>query len=421
MTQTDRIEPKSVKGANARRRDWLLLPAVSLLTVCFLATSAELLSRLVYPSTQVAFQNCFAMNDPTGEAAVKPNSVCWEQIPESYSKVEYRFNREGHRSSGELSPKSPGMYRIVLIGSSMTFGLFVPREKTFAALLPEELSVETGRKIEVYNEATGGKFRGGPFPTQDSAQHFDEVLAAQPDLILWVITPTDVINAESKEKPASQQGETPQDNPRSATDSSNPRSFWRKLTASIAEGTFGERLKSRWEGTRTSVVLKHFLIASESQDEYIKSYLKNGDDISFLETNPDAKWQMQLHYFDTELAEIVGIARNARIPLAAVFVPNRPQAAMISKGDWPAGYDPFKLRDEVRNGIVSGGGHFIDILPDYHGIPNPEREYYPVDGHPDADGQAIICRFLVKELTSGAVPELKASTPSEIAMQPGKR
>jgi len=420
MTQTDRTEPKSVKGQNSRRRDRVLLPAISLLTVCLLATSAELLSRWLYPSTQVDFQNCFVMNDPTGDAAVKPNSVCWEQIPESSSKIEYRFNRKGHRVSAELSPKPPGMYRIVLIGSSLTLGLFVPRENTFAALLPEELSVETGRKIEVYNEATGGKFRGGPFPTQSSAQHFDEILAAQPDLILWVITPTDVINALSKEYSDSQYGGTRQEDLRSATNSSRPRNFWSNFIDSIAKGTFSDRLKYRWEETRTSVVLKHFLIASESQDEYIKSYLKNGDDINFLKTNPDAKWQLQLRYFDTEVAEIAGQARNARIPLAAVFVPNRAQAAMISKGDWPVGYDPFKLENEVRDNIVKNGGRFIDILHDYHGVPSPERDYFPVDGHPDADGQAIICRFLVKELTSGTFPELRASSPREIAMQPGR-
>ncbi len=405
----------------SRRRDWVLLPAVSILTICLLAISAELLSRWLYPSTQVGLQNCFAMDDPTGDAAVKPNSVCWEQIPESSLKVEYRFNRRGHRAGAELSPKPPDTYRIVLIGSSFTQGLFVPREKTFAALLPEELSKKTGRKIEVYNEATGGKFRGGPFPTQNSAQHFDAVLAAQPDLILWVITPTDVINAPSKEKADSPHRGTLQEDPRSATGSAKPRSFWSNFRASIAKGTFGERLKSRWEETRTSIVLKHLLIASESQDEYIKSYLRNGDDADFLKTKPDAKWQMQLQYFDAELAEITGLAKNAGVNLVAVFVPNRPQAAMISKSDWPAGYDPFTLEDEVRDSVVSDGGHFIDILPDYRGIPSPERDYFPVDGHPDADGQAIIFRFLAKELTSGTVPALKASTPPDIAMQPGRQ
>src|ERR1700685_1295662 len=81
MAQTDRTEPRAVEETNTRRRDWVLLTAGSLLTICLLAISAELLSRWLYPSTQIGFQNCFTMNDPTGGAAVKPNSVCWEQIP----------------------------------------------------------------------------------------------------------------------------------------------------------------------------------------------------------------------------------------------------------------------------------------------------------------------------------------------------
>jgi hypothetical protein len=420
MTQTVPTQSGTAKEQSSLG-DWVLLPTVSVLTICILAISAELMSRWLYPVSQIGFQNCFATDNPTGDAAVKPNSVCWEQIPESTLKAEYRFNHRGHRAGTELSPKTLGTYRIVLIGSSFAQGLFVPRERTFAALLPEELSMKTGRKIEVYNEATGGKFRGGPFPTQNSAQHFDEVLAAQPDLILWVLTPTDVINAQSDENGDSPDRGAIQEDPRSEKDSAKPRSFWSSFTASIAAGTFSQRLRSRWEETRTSVVLKHLMIASESQDEYIKSYLKNGDDISFLKVEPDARWQMQLRYFGTEIAEIAALARNAAVPLVAVFAPNRAQAAMISKGDWPDGYDPFRLKNEVRDIVVSRGGQFIDILPDYRGIPSPERNYFPVDGHPDADGQAIICRFLVKELTSGTVPDLKASTPHEIAMEPGKQ
>ena len=292
MTQSGPTGHQAVKEPQSRRRDWVLLPALGLLTICLMAVSAEWLSRWFYPVTQVGLQNCFATNDPTGDAAVKPNSVCWEQTAESTLKAEYRFNSRGHRAGTELNPKAPGIYRIVLIGSSITQGLFVPREKTFAALLPEELSVETGRKVEVYNEATGGKFRGGPYPTQNSAQHFDKVLAAKPDLIRWVITPTDIMNAGSMEHADSPDAAGAiQEDPRSATSSATPRSFWNKVTASIAKGTFGERLKSRWEDTRTSIVLNHLLIAGESQDGYIKSYLRNGDDSNFLKTEPDSKWQ----------------------------------------------------------------------------------------------------------------------------------
>ena len=420
MTQSGPAELDVAKGTNLRRRDWILLPGLSLLTIFLMAVSAELLSRHFFPISQVGFQNCFATNDPTGDAPVKPDSVCWERTAESNLTAEYRFNSRGDRAGTELNPKPPGTYRIVLIGSSLTQGLFVPREKTFAALLPAELSTETGRKVEVYNEATGGKFRGGPYPTQNSAHHFDEVLEAQPDLILWVITPTDIMNAGSKEDADSPDTGALQEDPRSATGSAKPRSFWKKITASIAKGTFGERLQSRWEDTRTSVALKHLLIASESQDEYIKSYLRDGADANFLKTAPDAKWQSQLLEFDAELAQIVGLADSARVPLVAVLVPNRPEAAMISKGDWPAGYDPFKLENEVSDTIVSHGGRFIDILGDYRGIPGPERYYFPVDGHPDAHGQAIIAQLLAKALTSGAVPALKATIPPDIAMEPGK-
>jgi hypothetical protein len=191
--------------------------------------------------------------------------------------------------------------------------------------------------------------------------------------------------------------------------------------ASIAKGTFGARIKAHWEDTRTSVVLKHLLIASQSQNEYIKSYLRNGDDADFLKNKPDPQWQMQLQSFEAELAKITGLAKNADVKLVAIFVPNRAQAAMISKGQWPAGYDPFTLEHEIRDSVVNDGGHFIDILPDYRDIPSPERDYFPVDGHPDADGQAIILKFLVKELTNGSVPELRALTPPDIAMQPGRQ
>ena len=172
MTLSGPTEPEAANGLKSRRRDWILLPGLALLTVCLMAVSAELLSRQFFPVTQGGFQNCFKTNDPTGDAAVRPNSVCWEQTAESTLKAEYRFNSRGHRAGGELNPKPPGTYRIVLIGSSLTQGLFVPREKTFAALLPEELSMETGRKIEVYNEATGGKFRGWTIPNAELCAAF---------------------------------------------------------------------------------------------------------------------------------------------------------------------------------------------------------------------------------------------------------
>ncbi len=413
MTQSVLTDTGAAKRPKSRRADWIVLPALSLLTISAMAVSAELLSRCLFPVTQVGFQNCFVTNDPTGEAPVKPNSVCWERTAESSLKTEYRFNSRGHRAGTELNAKPPESYRIVLIGSSFTQGLFVPREKIFAALLLNDLSAQTGRNVEVYNEGTGGKFRGGSYPTQNSAQNFDQVLAAQPDLILWVITPGDISNSGAMENTNSI-GAAPihEDSP-SGTSLPQPRSSWKKLAASIANGTFLARLKSRWEDSRTSVVLKHFLIASESEDEYVESYLKNGDDANFLMVQPSPKWQVKLQSFDAELAAITSLAKNANVPLVAVFVPNRPQAAMLSRNHWQPDYDPFKVENQIRDSLVDHGGRFIDILGDYRGIPGLEKEYFPVDGHLNADGHAMVARFLAKNLSGGALPTLSAPSQAQ--------
>ena len=69
-------------------------------------------------------------------------------------------------------------------------------------------------------------------------------------------------------------------------------------------------------------------------------------------------------------------AKSRGCALCGVFlVPTRAQAAMISMGEWPAGYDPYKLDDELRAIVTSHGGIYIDILPDFRNIPNPEQYY----------------------------------------------
>jgi len=392
--------------ANLPMRDWMLLPVIGLSTIVFLAISAELLARWVFPVYEVGLKDCFATDNLSGDAPVKPNSVCWEQIAESKFIAEYRFNSRGHRAGMEMEAKRPGTYRIVMIGSSFAMGLFVPRDMTFAALLPAELSRETGRNIELYNEATGGEFRGGPFPVRTSARQFPQVLSAAPDMILWVVTPNDFRNAYNDAiAPPDRETQPTASLPDKQQDSLP--NFWSKLQLALAQGTLGKKLRARWEDSRTSLVLRHILIASESQDQYVRSYLKNEEDAGFLKAELTGHWQRLLQNFQIDAADFESQARAAGIPFVTVLVPNRAQAAMLSMSEWPAGYNPYKLDDELRGIIVSNGGTYIDILRDFQTIPNPEREYFPVDGHPDADGHALIARLLGKELIGGAVPALK--------------
>jgi len=384
-------------------RDWILLPAVGLLTIAVMAAATELAARWAFPTWSQGLLDCFPKDNPTGDLPVHPNCVCSERIAESKYTVEYKFNSLGNRENHELEPKKPGTYRIVLIGSSMTMGLFVPKERTFAALLPEQLSQETGRKIEVYNEAPGGKFRGGTYPTRDSVAQFDKVLAAQPDMVLWVITPWDAVNAgfNAAAVPAAPTGPAP-------------------------KRTLADRLNYRWDESRSSIVLKHLLLANDSQDEYVRSYLRNEDFAGFLRAAPGPKWDAQLKAFDEDVTQIQAKAKAAGVPFVAVLVPNRAQAAMVSEGKWPEGYDPYKLDHALRDVVVANGGTYLDILPAYSTIPSPEQNYFPVDGHPDSNGHTVIAKLLTRQLAekfkTGAIPEAKpeAKPPAKPASEESK-
>lgn len=287
-----------------------------------------------------------------------------------------------------------------MLGSSFPLGLRMRWESTFAALLPKALSKATRRKIDVYDEA-------GPGHPHQIVTRFNSILAVQPDIILWVLTPFD-IETETLDFytpiPRAENGKT-------------ARALFRMKEA-FAERTFADAADYIWtramepfENSATSLMAKHFLFESENQ--YVKACLFGGDSLGYIRVEQSAQWQSRLRMFESDDAAIERQAKAAGVPVVAVLVPNRPLAAITSLGKWPDGFDPYKLDDDVRSIVESHGGTYIDLLKYFHGIPNAEQYYLPIDGHPTAEGHAIIARLLAEELTSGAVPAFKVETASE--------
>jgi hypothetical protein len=280
-----------------------------------------------------------------------------------------------------------------MAGSSIAMGWSASREETFAALLPVELSRQTGRKVELYNE---GMFLQKP---KNLDLRFNAVLAAKPDLVLWVLTPWDIqLTVPDRVMPAEPGflGRTRYRVKEAVASKSIPNVAQEILDA-------GREIMA---DTSTGLLLEHFLYKSQSQ--YVKSYLRSGDvEAGFLKNEQSARWQSCLRNFEMYAADIELRANTAGVPLVAVLIPNRAQAAMLSTGDWPADYDPYKLDSELRTIITRHGGIYVDILPDYRDVPNPEEGYFPVNGHPNAEGHATISRLMAKELTGGAVPALR--------------
>jgi hypothetical protein len=332
--------------------------------------------------------------------------VCWDKGNES-ELTEYRFNSCGQRASFECGPKTPGTYRIVMVGSSFAMGDRVAESDSLAALLPAELSRQTGRNIELYNQ---GMLWGTPASV---SLRFNKVLAAQPDMILWPIGPWDIQNVNVV---MPYEMNKASDFDKKDAHQLSSMSFAARIRLSI--GSFARNAVPPSVSTHIAqarVMLQHSLYQSQSQ--YLDSYLLNGaQDAEFLRDEPNAQWSAQLKKFDEYIASMEEQSRAAGVTFVAVFVPNRAQAAMISLGEWPDGYDPYKVGDEVRAIVTSHGGTYIDILPGYRNPPNPEHDYLAVDGHPDAHGHAFITGLLDKALIGGAVPALKVTNDPRIGL-----
>jgi hypothetical protein len=400
MTLYNSAESGNPNEEKLPRRDWILLPLLSLLTICLMLGSTELIARSMLTRSSTVGEDCMVLHDPSTGPRGIPNCVCWEKIPEG-KPTEYRFNSSGFRDDFDFGPKSPGVYRIVAIGTSDVGGFRVPEKQTFGSLLPAELSRRTGRKIELYNE-------GLPWRSPDMiALHFNDALAAHPDLILWVLSPMDIEKTSWDVAP-------------DVARSFNLRArVWYHIRSAFAAGSFSASIAEIFSHTRTATLLKDLLY--ESQSQYVKSSLIGADyNTGFLKSKPSAEWEGQLEAFSSSAAKIEKQAKEAGIPVVAVLLPDRTQAAMISMmGEWPKGFTPYKLDDELRSIIVSHGGTYIDILPDFRTIPDPQLGYYAIDGHPNPRGHAMITRFLTKALTDGSVPALSAAARPQAGSEQG--
>jgi hypothetical protein len=404
MPQSSSSGPTTSAEEKMRRRDWIVLPLVCLLTIGLLACSTELIARRVFHSSRTLMANCMVLDDSsTGPRAI-PNTVCWEQFPES-PLVEYKFNNCGHRAGMECGPKEPGTYRIVLTGSSFALGERVPREQTFAALLPTELSQVTGHKVELYNASMGWGF------SHSVTLRFNEVLAENPDMVLWILTPADIEGASIIVRAT-------RDEMEQQSSKSLPTKAWLRVRTAFATESFRTASSEVFSHTRTALMLRHFLYESRSQ--YLKCFLKAGDEeAGFLNTDPSSEWKGHLEEFERDFANVEPRIEAEGVPLVVILVPNRAEAGMISMGNWPAGYSPYKLGDELRNIVTSHGGVYIDILPEFRHMPDTDQYYLPVDGHLNANGHMVISNLLAKDLTRGAVPALRVDERHQAILEAG--
>jgi hypothetical protein len=364
-----------VLGADDKlpRRDWVLLPLVVLLVTAAFLGAAEVSASLMF-----AERGRFTCGAPgaTGVPHQIPNCVCHFKNAEG-PDVEYRFNECGYRSTKPCGTKPPNTVRVVLIGTSITMGLYVPHDETYAARTQQALDRICSRPVEVQNM---GALTDAGLSSQPEV--VGEALELSPDVIVLTVVPFDLPE------------------PPTATQHSN-----RDLGTALARiESAWYRLKLKMREIRFVFAAAHFMLSNEQM--LYQMYLSNGPSRDVMSYPPTAAGERRYAEFATILERITARLNGSGVPLIVVAVPNRIEAAMVSNRSRVEGVDAGWFGRHISEIAVQHGALQLDVTPRFAASPHAERLFYPVDNHPTGGAHAIIAQALVARLTDGSIPQM---------------
>jgi len=354
-------------------RDLLLLPCISLLTLCALFIGSEVLARHFFFSYEK--DSCIVSNPKIGYS-FRPNCTSHIKLPEG-PWITYSYNECGYRTRETCLRKPDNSIRIALLGSSASKGEYVDYDRTFAARTAAELTGKCHRPVEVQNL---GRRACSPACT---FHRIDKALALHPDILVMSISAYDLEIMQPAQV-------ADRYRPVAATQTSQPGD----------NSGLVRRLQKMIKSSSSVVASEHFLFQDPAT--YLKMYLVYGDNADYLRQPLSAKWQQRLDDFSLILGEMAAKAHAANVPFYLVEVPSLAQASLLSLQIPPASVDAREFNRKLAQISEMHGVRFVDVLDNFQKTPGANTFYYMVDGHLDADGEALISRPLVDNLLATA-------------------
>jgi lysophospholipase L1-like esterase len=342
----------------AQRKGLAVKLALALGACCAALGAAELGLRLFHP---VKFMKPEPPRSEGREAWVgtihRPSAtpgIAYELAPnvdQDWAGMRVRTNSLGLRSHEPLAATTPGLFRILAVGDSVTFGYRVQEEEGFASLLEPLLagsSLAAGRTFEVLDVGVSG------YSTRDELAAFEgKWLALRPQLVLVNYCIND-----------------PEIDPMQPLQRVFVKPAW-------------------WQHSQ---LLRFF--AEKRQNARIDS-LGNGNYFLYLHAPGQPAWQSVAD----SLARFGELARRERFALALVIFP------MFSPKPWK----DYLFRDvhaRVAAEARSAGFAVLDLLPRFESEDPQSLLIEPTDSHPNALGHRIAAEEIEKFLE--ATPELFA-------------
>jgi hypothetical protein len=379
----------AIEPASLPKRDFILLPLFSFLTILMMFGASEILTRLIWPAH---YSEACNIDDPVGGDRFKPNCTVRAKIAES-PWITYRYNECGYRSADSCGPKPPGTIRIAILGSSMSQAFHVQYEEAFFSRAATVLSRLCDRRIDVQNLGVPGS------SPADSDRNVQKALALNPDVVLYMIVPYD-LNQQML--------------PEELTEPGTPAFTSSSSVAQPAVSPLG-RLEHLVIQSRTLLVAQHFVF--QNRETFVRAYMMYGDKADYLRQPFTPIWQKRFAGLDQTIGDIANKLHAASVPLMIVAVPSRAEAALLSSPKLPAHVDPFAFGREIQTIASKHGAGYVDLMRPFSRLPNAENLYFVVDGHVTSEGHKVIAEELVQKLRDGSVPAFSGCTSRQSAQR----
>ena len=364
-------------GRRLAPRDYLLLPAICVLTVLLMFLGSEVGTRLAWSSGQTG-QECHVPDRTLGIVNV-PNCTMRVKVPET-GWITYHYNECGFRSTEACGPKAAGTRRVAILGSSFAEGTSVPYENSFSALGEAQLTQLCHGPVEFQNL---GVYE---LPLRKVLARVGPALKLQPDAAILTIAPLDLEKLNLPDEDDNDSG---------------LKQVSAAAGVSMPQADLLGRVKEMVKGSRAITVAEHFMF--ENPDIQIPMYLHYADKADFLRSPFSPAWQQRLSVADTLIGELAARFHAAGVPLLVLVIPQRAQAELTTMKTRPSGIDPLALQRMLSAIAQKHGVGYIDVSSEFKKDAHPANLYYPVDNHLNEDGSQAVARSIVASLLSSGI------------------
>ncbi|MCU0613298.1 MAG: SGNH/GDSL hydrolase family protein [Candidatus Eisenbacteria bacterium] len=320
--------------------------------------STEGLARVLGLAPRLSYQ--FGNIVPDSHLPYRPrplSTISGRSASDEYDFT-YTHNGFGLRDVEHLLAKPPGVFRILGLGDSFTYGQGAAFEDTYLARLETFLNNRDGAhpRVEVIK---AGIVRFFPEPERLLLQHYG--VAFRPDLVTVAFLPNDLADTYTGIK-------------------------------AITVGADGF-LKTE-EANQLGRVATWLYLRSHACRIVLRRYVtwriarKHGEP-SIRPNDPELLSDTNWAKIEAEYFRMTDIAHEVNAAIAFIHIPQQ--------GPWGAWSNAPTER--LAHWCAEVGVPFIDVLPAMRRMPCPEELYWKRDGHPTPRGYRVIADTLCRALT----------------------